>query len=153
MQTYIGVKMIQAEPMSEQEFQSFMEREPSAASEPDRPGYHVVYDNYYHSWSPKEVFENAYFPVTTTDTVMQKDALQFVRQNGFVSSRLGDKTAVAQARCVTGFEVTKSAAALSSEHYTQEIGDEIALSRIKDQLVDYLAFVFDWARNGLKGGE
>jgi hypothetical protein len=44
MQTYIGAKIILAEPQ---------ERD-------GEPGYKVVYPNGYESWSPKAVFEEAY---------------------------------------------------------------------------------------------
>lgn len=45
MKHYIGVKMVQAEPMEKD----------------GKAGYKVVYPDGYESWSPKEVFEEAYF--------------------------------------------------------------------------------------------
>lgn len=46
MKKYIGVKLIEAEPMTNK----------------DKEGYKVVYPDGYVSWSPKEVFEKAYSP-------------------------------------------------------------------------------------------
>lgn len=57
MQTYIGCKIIQAEPMNED-----MGRISDGG--PPRSGYRVVYPDGYISWSPKEVFEEAYRPVS-----------------------------------------------------------------------------------------
>ncbi|TLD84249.1 hypothetical protein [Helicobacter trogontum] len=45
MKTYIGIKAIQAEPMEKN----------------GKEGYKVIYKDGYESWSPKEVFEEAYY--------------------------------------------------------------------------------------------
>lgn len=55
MKTYIGTKIVQAEPMHENEWLKGKNQESAC-----RDGYKVVYDNGYTSWSPKEVFEAAY---------------------------------------------------------------------------------------------
>lgn len=47
MKEYIGVKLIQAEPQKKN----------------GEDGYKVVYKDGYVSWSPKEVFEEAYKPL------------------------------------------------------------------------------------------
>ncbi len=49
MKEYIGVKLIKAEPQD---------------NEDGEPGYKVVYPDGYKSWSPKDVFEEAYRPTT-----------------------------------------------------------------------------------------
>jgi len=52
---YIGSKIIQAMPCTEEEFRKIY---PDA--EEFRPGYKVFYPDGYVSWSPKHVFEEAY---------------------------------------------------------------------------------------------
>lgn len=59
MKTYIGCKIIQGEPMSRHDFLR-AEEKPMREGEKDEPGYKVVYPDGYISWSPKEVFDNAY---------------------------------------------------------------------------------------------
>lgn len=44
MKNYIGVKIVKAEPQEKN----------------GKPGYKVVYPDNYVSWSPKDVFEEAY---------------------------------------------------------------------------------------------
>jgi hypothetical protein len=44
MKKYIGIKSIQAEPQDKE----------------SQPGYKVIYEDGYISWSPKEVFDKAY---------------------------------------------------------------------------------------------
>lgn len=48
MDLYVGTKIVKAEPE---------ERD-------GKPGFGVVYEDGYRSWSPKAVFEHAYRPVT-----------------------------------------------------------------------------------------
>lgn len=59
MKTYIGVKIIQAEPATYGEFHARQGR-PVTTMNSDQPGYHVLYPDGYQSWSPREVFEGAY---------------------------------------------------------------------------------------------
>jgi len=61
MKAYIGTKIIQAMPMTKQQFGL----EKNQPIEPGHtPGYKVLYPDGYTSWSPKSVFENAYREVT-----------------------------------------------------------------------------------------
>lgn len=73
MKAYIGAKIIKAEPMSLGEYNKFRGWDIPKNEDPNRQGYHVVYpnpDGEYHSWSPKEVFEEAYRPVTVAERDM-----------------------------------------------------------------------------------
>lgn len=59
MQSYIGCKIIQAEPEDECAFLEKVKRE-DCFGRATRQGYMVVYPDGYISWSPKAVFEEAY---------------------------------------------------------------------------------------------
>jgi hypothetical protein len=60
MKSYIGAKIVQAEPMTRDAFYSkFRNVEPNHNGE-DLPGYHVRYEDGYDSWSPADVFERSY---------------------------------------------------------------------------------------------
>jgi hypothetical protein len=58
MKTYIGTKVIKAEPMTVQEYNEKVRL--LKYSGDDQNGYKVVYEDGYVSWSPKVVFEDAY---------------------------------------------------------------------------------------------
>ena len=63
MKKYIGIKLVQAEPMTKgAAFSAGLLRMRAALPEAEKemPGYKVVYDNGYESWSPADVFEAAY---------------------------------------------------------------------------------------------
>ena len=63
MKTYIGTKIIKAEPMDEFTFDIKYGAKDKPGRE-NRNGYHVIYPDNYNSWSPKEVFETAYRELT-----------------------------------------------------------------------------------------
>lgn len=68
MKTYIGTKIVKAEPMSQGDFVMVTGKEGVPITvDPNGntpPGYKVVYEDGYMSWSPKEVFERCYREIT-----------------------------------------------------------------------------------------
>ncbi len=71
MDAYIGTKIVQAEPMDDVTFTLKVRALPGIVTvDPDghgRPGYKVVYDDGYVSWSPKDVFERCYRKITEAE--------------------------------------------------------------------------------------
>lgn len=60
MKTYIGTKIIQAEPMSRGDYNTYRGWTIPADENPADEGYLVKYPDNYESWSPKKQFEEAY---------------------------------------------------------------------------------------------
>jgi len=60
MERYIGVKVIEAEPMNLGDYNKARGWIIPENEDPLREGYRVVYPDGYVSWSPKEIFEEAY---------------------------------------------------------------------------------------------
>ena len=60
MKKFIGTKVIMAEPMTMTEAQKVLGRELKPATV-EEDGYLVEYKDGYKSWSPKDVFESAYY--------------------------------------------------------------------------------------------
>ena len=76
MKTYIGVKKIDAAPMNLGDYNKYRGWEIPADEDPAKEGYLVKYSDNYESWSPKEVFEEAYveyhedtLPTTAKDMI------------------------------------------------------------------------------------
>lgn len=65
MKNYIGTKNVQAERMNELQAAELGYARPNQDDHEWREGYHVVYPDGYHSWSPKNVFEESYSPCET----------------------------------------------------------------------------------------
>lgn len=60
MKTYIGTKIIEAKPMTRGDYNIFRGWQIPENENPADEGYLVKYPDGYISWSPKEVFEEAY---------------------------------------------------------------------------------------------
>jgi len=151
---YIGVKMILAEPMTRGAYNDYRGWKMPPAENRDDEGYLVVYPDSdgYESWSPKAVFDAAYFPLTSRGVITPEDVERFVGEGAILSSKLGAKTTVAQARCLTGFEVTEASSCVVEKNYDQNKGTEIAIGRIQSKIWAHLGFVLQWAIHGLKNG-
>ncbi len=71
MKAYIGTKIVNAEPMDEFTFQTSVKHQDVNIAfdygARSRPGYLVIYEDGYQSWSPKETFERAYREVTDSE--------------------------------------------------------------------------------------
>ena len=66
MKKYLGVKIVEAEPMDEFTFKRSKDVEP-LDNDLNREGYKVVYEDGYVSWSPKEIFEEVYREIQVSE--------------------------------------------------------------------------------------
>lgn len=62
MKKYIGVKKIEAKPMTRGEYNKYRGWDLPQNENPDDDGYLVKYSDNYESWSPKGIFDEAYRP-------------------------------------------------------------------------------------------
>ena len=139
MVRYIGTKLIEAIP----------------AQKDGEDGYKVVYPDGYISWSPADVFERAYLP-STINTSLNTDN-QSIGQDmddDFIAhtevQTLGDKTTVVRAVLRNGFELVESSSCVSKENYSEELGAQICMEKIKDKVWFLLGFLLQTAVHGVK---
>jgi hypothetical protein len=72
MNAYIGSKIIHGEPMDECTFLEKYKNQYTSNRE-TQPGYHVLYPDGYHSWSPKAAFEMAYRKISDGEMALIRD--------------------------------------------------------------------------------
>lgn len=111
-------------------------------------GYEVEYPDGYKSFSPKDVFEKAYYQILDPTKISEGDVLRFMKQG--YSLRLGEKTTVVLDTTITGFDTIGTSACVNPNNYDHAIGEGIARRDIKDKIWGHLGFVLQWAINGLK---
>lgn len=146
MMQYIGTKLIEAEPCA-----AWKDTETHKVGE---PGYHVRYADGYESWSPKDVFERAYLPLTVNPE-LKTDAPSISQEmvDGFIreveTTTMGGKTTVVRAVLRNGFEIVESSACVSAENYDEALGREICLGKIKDKVWMLLGFLLQTAVRGI----
>jgi hypothetical protein len=149
---YIGTKLIEAEAMSREEFYCLGDSD--APLEFKTEGYKVVYADGYKSWSPKEVFENAYLKVDDNPnlpsgvSVGQKMVDNFIVDYEVFTKK--DKITIVIATLVNGFTIVESSACVDPKNYNEEIGAEICKERIKNQVWNHLGFLLQTAYKGIK---
>lgn len=155
MKKYMGFKLIEAEPMTNIEY--FAKVKGITGDVIVEDGYYVKYPDGYESWSPKDVFEKAYMEVypnpklPSNVSVSQKMVDDFIDDVEIIT--MGDKTTVVKATCKNGFEITKTSSCVDPANYSQELGAQICMERIKDKLWGYLGFLLQTASHGIKGGK
>lgn len=146
MAKFIGVKMIEAVPMTAREANDKGHRIGNHSFEED--GYEVTYPDGYKSWSPKSIFERTYFEIKFDDKLSPEDIDNFIKSESCTT--VGKKTTIGVLTCLTGFEATVSSSCVKPENYDINIGKKYAIEKAKDQIWSGLGFVLQWAINGLK---
>ena len=139
MVRYIGTKLIEAIP----------------AQKDGEDGYKVVYPDGYNSWSPADVFERAYLPLSlNTSLNTDKPSIGQEMVDDFIAhtevQTLGDKTTVVRAVLRNGFEIVESSSCVSKENYSVDLGTQICLKKIKDKVWFLLGFLLQTAVHGVK---
>lgn len=111
-------------------------------------GYEVEYPDGYKSFSPKDVFEKAYYMILSPNKIQEGDVLNFMKEG--YSLRLGEKTTVVCDTTLTGFDTVGIAACVDPSTYNHDMGCGVARRDIKEKIWGHLGFVLQWAINGLK---
>lgn len=111
-------------------------------------GYEVEYSDGYKSFSPKDVFEKAYYMILSPNKIQEGDVLNFIKEG--YSLRLSEKTTVVCDTTLTGFDIVGIAACVDPSTYDHDMGCGVARRDIKDKIWGHLGFVLQWAINGLK---
>lgn len=132
MQNYLGVKRVEAEPCEKD----------------GKDGYRIIYPDGYESWSPKKVFESAYFPIEKANSLSPDDIDRFISISEY--QNVGNKTTLVRARLLSGFIDYEASSCVDPANYDGAIGYEIGIGHIKDRLWKMLGFVLQWADHGLE---
>jgi hypothetical protein len=143
MNKYIGVKLVEAEP------DNFIDDMGKKTE-----GYKVIYADGYSSWSPKKVFDNAYLEITPNPKLKTGVSISMGMVNDFIKethiSTIGEKTTLVRVVLVNGFEIIESSACVDKDNYSEEMGTEICLEKIKDRIWFLLGFLLQTAVGGIK---
>lgn len=108
-------------------------------------GYEVTYEGGYKSWSPADVFEKYYYMIQDNDTseIKKIDARNFISEFEYMKS--GNKMiCIARALNNVGF-----VNAIDIDKDNEDERKELEIKLI-DEVSNRLAFVLQWAKNGLE---
>ena len=133
MKKYVGVKCVEAEPRKNLD---------------GRDGYAVIYPDGYESWSPKEVFENAYIQVGDDNSIKEYNVNEFIKDYDVM--QWGDKTTIVNATLANGFIITESSSCVDPSNFNLDLGANIAKEKIRNRVWGMLGFVLQCGINGIK---
>lgn len=154
MNYYMGFKLIKAEPMTRGDYNEYRGWTIPADENPLDEGYIVRYSDDYVSWSPKDVFEKSYMEVQENPNLESKVSVGPKMVDDFIKevhvSTLGEKTTLVRCVLVNGFEMIEASACVDPKNYSQEIGKEVCMKKIKDKIWSYLGFLLQTAYKGIK---
>jgi hypothetical protein len=147
--TYIGVKLIKAKPINRIDYNKFRGWKLPDDENGAYEGYMVTYpdsDNYI-SWSPKEIFEKAYFPLENATKIVEQDVDKMI--DGVEIKKLDEKTTLVSSKGLTGFVTHEVSSCVDPKNYDEELGKKYGYEKIKTKIWGHMGFVLQWAKDGL----
>lgn len=144
----IGIKMVELQPMRASMALSTGYKIGNA--HPDDMGYEVTYPDGYKSWTPKDVADNAYFPLSENNNgtkILKEDVEKFITDVEVIT--IGEKTTVVNAHTLTGFDTVRHSSCVDPKNYSEELGKQYAMEEVVNSLWSHLGFVLQWAKYGL----
>ena len=154
MKKYIGTKLVQAKPMTRGEYNNYRGWQIPKNENPKDEGYLVEYSDSYVSWSPKEIFEKAYIAVDDNKNLPSGVSIGEKMVDEFISytetQTMGDRTTVVRCVLRNGFEIVESSSCVDPKNYSEDMGKEICMEKIKDKIWELLGFLLQTAWHGIK---
>lgn len=132
-QTYLGVKRVEAYPEDRD----------------GKPGYAVIYPDGYKSWSPRDVFEAAYFPLKDGRCIQDDDIQAFIDASK-VDIQVNPGQVMVKVIYPNGLTDVEGMASSDVERFDERLAAVGCMHKIRERLWDYMVFVMSWASDGLK---
>lgn len=144
----IGIKMVELQPMRAALAVDYGYKIGNA--HPDDMGYEVTYPDGYKSWSPKDVADAAYYPLSENNDgtkILKEDVENFITDVDVTT--IGEKTTIVNAHTRSGFDTVRHSSCVDPKNYSEELGKQYAMEEIVNSLWSHLGFVLQWAKYGL----
>jgi hypothetical protein len=154
MKKYIGCKLLEAKPMTMGDFNTFRGWTIPDDENPEDEGYLVKYPDGYISWSPKQIFEKAYLQVDDNKNLPSGVSIGQDMVDDFIAyyetHTVGEDTTVVRCVLRNGFSIIESSSCVDPTNYSEKMGEEICMNKIKDKIWELLGFLLQTAWNGVR---
>lgn len=142
---YMGVKQIIAKPMSLFDYR-VLKGLPAGEGHKSE-GYIVYYSDEYYSWSPKEVFENFYAPMTNSTKITIEDLKAFIKDKKVeVRDLFGARATFVEVELINGFVIVEYSKPAVDSNFDQVQGERICMEKIYKQMWSLLGFMLASAK-------
>lgn len=154
MKKYIGCKLVEAQPMNRGDYNRYRGWSIPENEYPYDDGYLVKYPDDYISWSPKGVFEKAYLAVDDNNDLPSGVSIGPDMVDNFVAytetKTMGDCTTVVRCVLRNGFVIVESSSCVDPKNYSDDMGYEICMNKIRDKIWELLGFLLQTAWRGIE---
>lgn len=154
MKKYIGCKLIEAEPMTRGDYNAYRGWSIPADEDPHDEGYLTKDSDAHISWLPQNIFEKAYMQLDDNPelpsgvSIGQKMVDEFI---AFTETKtMGTKTTVVRCVLRNGFEIVESTGCVDEKNYSEKIGHEICMERIRNKIWELLGFLLQMGWKGIQ---
>ena len=116
----------------------------------EEKGYEVTYPDGYKSWSPKDVADAAYYPLSENNDgtkILKEDVENFITDVDVTT--IGEKTTIVNAHTRSGFDTVRHSSCVDPKNYSEELGKQYAMEEVVNDLWAHLGFVLQWAKYGI----
>lgn len=144
----IGIKMVELQPMTAKEANDKGYKIGNHSFEEE--GYEVTYLDGYKSWTPKDVADAAYYPLSENNDgtkILKEDVENFITDVHVTT--IGEKTTVVNAHTRSGFDTVRHSFCVDPKNYSEELGKQYAMEEVVNDLWAHLGFVLQWAKYGI----
>lgn len=144
----IRIKMVELQPMTAREANDKGHRIGNHSFE--EKGYEVTYPDGYKSWSPKDVADAAYYPLSENNDgtkIIKEDVENFITNVDVTT--IGEKTTVVNVHTRSGFDMVRHSSCVDPKNYSEELGKQYVMEEVVNSLWSHLEFVLQWAKYGL----
>jgi hypothetical protein len=154
MKKYIGSCLVEAEPMTREDYNAFRGWSIPADEDPKDKGYLMKCPDGLVTWKPADFFEKHYVKVDDNQelpsgvSIGQKMVDEFIAYTE--TKTMGTKTTVVRCVLRNGFEIVESTGCVDGKNYSEKIGYEICMERIKNKIWELLGFLLQMAWNGIQ---
>ena len=155
MSNFIGVKLVDAEPITLGAYNALRGWGLPTDGNCDEPGYFIKHPDDCVTWCPKKTFERDHMPIVKGDTVTEEDVDAMIKQihvDQITPNDLGSVVTVTTVTLANGFTITESSTCVDPENYDTEIGIDCCMERIKDKIWYLLGFLLSCGFNGFQKG-
>lgn len=117
---------------------------------PDDMGYEITYPDGYKSWTPKDVADAVYYPLSEYNDgtkIIKEDIKKFITNVDVTT--IGEKTTVVNVRTRSGFNIVRHFSCVDPKDYNEELGKQYAMEKVINDVWAHLGFVFQWAKYGI----
>ena len=155
MSNFIGVKLVDAEPITLGAYNALRGWGLPTDENYDEPGYFIKHPDDYVTWCPKKTFERDHMPIAKGNTVTKEDVDAMIKQihvDQITPNDLGSVVTVTTVTLANGFTITESSTNVDPDNYDVEIEVDCCIESIKDKIWYLLEFLLSCGFNGFQKG-